>query len=199
MKCEVVREGQDCGNDAEFIVRTPWATQLACEDCSRSFKRFQTQKLEFFCDWPVGGEECGIEATYYFVGEKHHRPLCATHAVKLSSSESVHHLSDLGFNPKLVPYKPPVQPQPRVVASANGEAKFYCYCGKEGKYRGGVETMPLCDEHYTAPSKTKPPSFKPSRDFIHIATPASGDVRVALKDLALLTIRVLKEKIEKWR
>lgn len=230
MKCEVVSEGQSCKNDAEFIVRTPWTTQLACVECAKSFKRYDVEKLEFTCDWPMGGKECGRIAAYYLHASddgKHvyQRPLCFEHARLCSLGQHVLLITDDKFDPKLVPHKPPVQLQPRVVVGGP-KAGLWCHCGKEGKYRPG-ETMPLCDEH--APRTTTPKAEPPSEqefsggfdrepiDDIFLGrklpttpdiftegdrwTPSASTASVgdALKDLALTTIRILKEKIEKWR
>ena len=189
MKCEVVREGQACSNNATLIVRTPWTTQLACEGCSWSFKRYETQRIdEFTCDWPVGGKECSERATHYYEGEGHQRPLCAGHASKVNGGVQP---IDEYFNPKLVPYQPPVRPQPRVEQKADGTLVLRCHCGAEGKYRGGVESMPLCDEHAPSTPKTESP--------LALITALEDDVRAAFKDLVLSTIRILREKVEKWR
>lgn len=204
MKCEVVREGQTCGNDAEFIARTPWATQLACKECAVSFKRYGVEQIgPYVCDWPMGGKECGLEATHYFTSEGHQRPLCDEHARRAKPSSAVYLITNDGFDPKLVPYKPPVQPPPRVVVGGP-KAGLWCWCGVAGKYRGGVEPMPLCDEH--APAESTDPKPDPPTDVfaaIHRAaaadTPVDGDVRAAFKSLALLTLQTLKEKVERWR
>lgn len=207
MKCEVVREGQACGNNATLIVRTPWATQLACEGCSWSFKRYETQRIdEFVCDWPVGGKECGEPATHYLEVDGGQRPLCVLHATSAASKFglTVGSINSSDFNPKLVPYKPPARPPPRVEQKADGAVILRCACGALGKYRGGAEPMPLCDEH--APQTTTPKTELPldevqhwERKVITFELPASVTVRSQLKDLAITAIQILKEKLQKWR
>ena len=201
MKCEVVREGQACSNNATLIVRTPWTTQLACEGCSWSFKRYETQYIdEFTCDWPVDGKDCGERATHYYKGEGHQRPLCAGHASKVNGGvQSI----DEYFNPKLVPYQPLAQPQPRVEQKADGTLVLRCHCGAPGKYRGGVETMPLCDKHApqtTTPKAESPPQHWETERMVPLPpgflAPSLSD---AFKDLALTAIQILKGKLEKWR
>lgn len=186
MKCEIIQAGQACKEDAAFIVRTPWTTQLACEACSTSFKRYEVQKLEFFCDWPMGGKECG-EGAVWFVEvqdfpKTYHRPLCDDHARGLSNALSMGTVNGpIIFNPLLVPYKPPAQPQPRVTQDAEGVARLWCHCGAEGKYRNlpNGRAVPLCDVH--------------AEDF---RTTTQTPLRDMLRDVAMTALQLLKDKLQ---
>jgi hypothetical protein len=181
MKCEIVQSGQQCKNDAVFIVRTPWMTQLACEACSTSFKRYEVQPLTFTCDWPMGGKECGEGATHYVevqdFPKTYHRPLCSDHARGLFNAKPI----DDAFDPKIVPHKPPVQPQPRVTQNAEGVAHLWCHCGAEGEYHSlpNGRAVPLCDAH--------------AEDF---RTTAQTPLRDMLRDVAYAALQMLKEKLQ---
>jgi hypothetical protein len=171
--CENLEDTKPCGAPATNIVRTPFSVRLVCDRCHYIFEAQgrDVKPLEFTCDWPVGGRECGEKATRFIIvsdyPSTHQRPLCAEHAAKCPEKFPLL-IDDENFDPKLVPYKPPAQSTPtRIHHKADGEVILRCHCGKVGRFRPNATNLPLCDEH--APPK------RPLRDRILERTQAILD------------------------
>jgi hypothetical protein len=190
--CENLEDTEPCGAPATHIVRTPYSVRLVCDRCHYIFEAQgrDVKPLEFTCDWPVGGRECGEKATHFIETEGYHRPICAEHAKNaLVATADIVALID-SINPKLVPYKPPTQ-APRIHHKADGTVDLRCHCGAVGKI-SAESTLPLCDEH-ALPKVIYAP---PPPDVEDEDEPPLRGWRAAVRDILSVVIEKLERRPE---